>query len=359
MIRRIALAAAAIALLIAGGAYATRGLEEGRVRAFLERLREREAATAYDGARVLVFDGDKEIEFQIQQDGEGGRRVVFKGMRFGGKAPEWGGWGGRRRGEAWWLQKPWQEPVSPVWGRDWPREPREGGEPHGPRGGGWGEFTDLPGELTVHDAALAAANYRLDEEPGPAEAGRETRRVTLRPRIEGRSAYRLLVDGEKGIPLRLEVRSAGRDWRVVFRTASIDFAARPKGLAKTASTAPSTDVAALAAQVGFAVARPEYVPAGFRLVSASRWRLHRAEGVASLTYSDGLATFRVLSSTRPPWWRARPDGGARGGPVPVARCRRGAFTEYGLELDGVNVTVMGAIPEAELEEVTRSLVLAR
>lgn len=193
----------------------------------------------------------------------------------------------------------------------------------------------------LDDPELLLANYRvsLAADAGPAVAWRETRRVSVTPRRDGRPSLELLVDAETWLVLRSDLRDfEGRIWlTTLFET--LDYAAdepTPGGAERV--TAPA---AAAGRPLPLAVIRP--LPGFVRVASEER-----PDGSVREDWSDGLAAFSLVQRAQP---------AASGAGELVRRTSAGRASVSGV-FDGVLVTVTGNLPASDLEAVVGSLAAA-
>ncbi|HXG28867.1 MAG TPA: MucB/RseB C-terminal domain-containing protein [Nevskiales bacterium] len=195
-----------------------------------------------------------------------------------------------------------------------------------------------------------AAHYELEELGSAQLVGRSCRAVSVRPRDAYRYGYRMWIDEQTALPLKVELLDAeGEPLEQVMFTqisypASIeDSAFKP---ARTAAhdfvwirRQPATD--ATPAARGWTVAR---LPPGFRLVMQERQTmpgLH--EPVAHMVFTDGLAT--VSAFIAPPGVPRKLKG----------LSRRGAVSAYAHRVDDFHVTVVGEVPPATVEMIANEL----
>ena len=197
----------------------------------------------------------------------------------------------------------------------------------------------------LDDPELLLRNYTVEVDPadGPAVAWRDTRHLTVRARRPGRPSLDLLVDKETSLVLREQIRDFdGKLWLTnVFDT--IEYRAPDEPAAGVPSAEPLADSAA--------ADKPEPLP--LRVTAAPDGFVRTGGGRSQCggmreDWTDGLAAFSVIER------RAEPAaGGAREGELQRRACS-GRACVSGL-LSGVEVTISGNLPAAELESVARGL----
>lgn len=204
--------------------------------------------------------------------------------------------------------------------------------------------------FSVFNPSRSFANhYALKVADGERVAGRATRRVTVMPMDEHRYGYRLFVDQQTGLLLRSElVTSDGQPLEQIIFTAismptQIDDALLEPSISGTGFTWYTSEAPARAEQRSeFSVS---WLPPGFEM--ADRQTDPAAAGrmpVEHLVYTDGLTTVSVfIESLKKP-------GDALDGLSSM-----GAVNAYGLMLNGYQVTAVGEVPPATVENVARSV----
>jgi hypothetical protein len=314
----------ATALLLFASAEESRRAE---TREFLKEVRA-SASVPRREKRVLchVREGQPvEMTFDITRDGTRSR-AKMAGMKVNGADP----WENRRdKG----FGPPPERP-------DWKRS--DGDRPewkHGERG--TRPARPVPGDFEI-DPDRAAANYTIGVKPGLPVAERETDEATFAPRGGDRPSMRLTVDRSKRFILKMELRPIGGDWSLLFETTSID-------LSPVEAMTPST------ASVEKAEARivPLNLPTGFEHAATTQFDFYGSKGQES-KYTDGLATIRIVVSDKQPWW-PKTDQKTEAAAVPVARHRLGPNAEYGLQIEGLYVTVMGGLADETMAKILASL----
>jgi len=201
----------------------------------------------------------------------------------------------------------------------------------------------------LDDPALLLRNYTVEVDPadGPAVAWRDTRHLKIRSRRPGRPSLDLLVDKETSLVLREEMRDFdGKLWLTnVFDT--IDYRAPDE----TAAGEPPAEPLAESGSADRSAAMPLRVtapPDGFVRTGGVR---SECGGVRE-DWTDGLAAFSVIERTAEP-----AAAGVTEGELQRRACS-GRATVSG-RFSGVDVTIAGNLPAAELETVVRGLAVVR
>lgn len=194
--------------------------------------------------------------------------------------------------------------------------------------------------LAVSEAA-GLTGYRARMAGEGRVAGHAAVRIELRATDDWRYGYRLWLERESALPLRVDLLD-GED-RVVEQVAFTELQLgvtpaeadlRPSAgvpLQRYTALPPADDTA-----VAWHVPSP---PAGFRLRAARPL----PGGGAHLLYSDGLASVSVYAE--------RDDGGLRGG----MREQRGAVHARSFWLDGWQLLAIGKVPAATVERFARTM----
>jgi len=195
------------------------------------------------------------------------------------------------------------------------------------------------------DPDLLLSNYVVTVDPadGPAVAWRETRRLSIRPKRPGRPSLELLVDKERSIVLREEIRDfEGKLWLTkVFDTIEFREPDEPSTAAHAESIADprSAETSSPSLPLGVVAA-----PAGF--VRTGGDGVRDSDGFLREDWTDGLAAFSVFE-------RTPPDGAKAEGELRRSSCSSRASVSG--VFAGVEVVVVGNLPAADLESVVREL----
>jgi hypothetical protein len=201
----------------------------------------------------------------------------------------------------------------------------------------------------LDDPGLLLRNYSVEVDPadGPAVAWRDTRHLTIRARRPGRPSLDLLVDKETSLVLREQVRDFdGKLWLTnVFDT--IDYRAPDEAAADDASAEPLAEAGAAdgSAQMPLRVTAP---PDGFVRIGGVRSEC----GGLREDWTDGVAAFSVIERTAGP-----AAAGVTEGELQRRACSGRAVVSG--RFSGVDVTIAGNLPAAELETVARGLAAVR
>jgi hypothetical protein len=190
---------------------------------------------------------------------------------------------------------------------------------------------------------LLVRNYRVTEDPAPVPpvAWREARRVRIEGRRPGRPSLDLLVDAETSLVLAETGRTFdGEEWmRARFEALDVGEPADPVAAAEGEDLGDACGAEPPAGLVPLAVTA---LPAGFERLCS------RTSGCGAWVedFGDGLAAVSVLQ--RVP---------ATAGPASdeVRRSRSPGGGTLSGRVDGVEVTVSGNLPDADLMTVYRGL----
>jgi len=195
------------------------------------------------------------------------------------------------------------------------------------------------------DPDLLLANYSvsIDANDAPAVAWRETRRLTVRAKRPGRPSLDLYVDRETSLVLREEIRDfEGRLWLTkVFDTIEFRAPDEPAADAQTETLGDGRAETQTAAPLPLVVAA---APAGFVRVRGDGRR--PSDGATREDWTDGLSAFSVFERT--PGAPSTGEGELRRSSCSGRASVSGVFA-------GVEVTVTGNLPVADLEAVVRGL----
>jgi len=176
-------------------------------------------------------------------------------------------------------------------------------------------------------------------------AGYPARVVEIEPHDSWRYGYRLWLDEASDLPLRAAiVEPVHRTVLEQFMFVALETGVKPNptDLMPTTMAGPAAapaDVVALAAprwHVGDA-------PPGFAFVRAQQ-PAHDAAGAEQQVWSDGLASVSVYVEPKPA------SGPAKGG-TPAA----GVLSFYARDLGPWRITVVGDVPQATAERISRGL----
>ena len=192
-----------------------------------------------------------------------------------------------------------------------------------------GQFADAD-KLKAYEATLAGRGR---------VAGRDCQVVDLKPRDRWRYGYRLWLDRETGLPLRIALVGEGGRALEQMAFTEVDVGTPPA----EADLQPSTRQGLQRVQTlgkgkqadpGWRVQSP---PEGFELRSA-----RRLGDAVQLLYSDGLASVSVYVEPV--------AGGQRG----ESAMRRGAVNVHSLWRSGRRVVAIGKVPAATVDHFARN-----
>ncbi|ROR32124.1 MucB/RseB-like sigma(E) regulatory protein [Inmirania thermothiophila] len=191
------------------------------------------------------------------------------------------------------------------------------------------------------------AGYRLHTAGEGRVAGRRAVVVAIEPRDRYRYGYRLWLDREHALPLRVELREGGRVLETVLFTSLRVGGAIPRERFEAAPGGTRLrmhEVPAAGPQADPGRWRLGRLPPGFRLVGRGMTRLPGAgDEAVHLLISDGLAAVSVYVE----------EAGAAGGLEGLVRM--GAVSAYGRILDGHRVTAVGEVPPPTVRMVAEGI----
>ena len=213
--------------------------------------------------------------------------------------------------------------------------------------GGWAN--PISTMLPVQHRDLAHS-YRVLISGTEQIAGRETKRIEIKPRYTKLYSYRLWMDTETALPLRSETVTDDGDVveRVEFRRISFPqhipdemlVAQTPIDGFKRRTVPPPPEPTASDGESDW---RVEDLPEGFQMTALYEEETDRA-GSEHMVFSDGIASVSV--------W-VEPSGGET---KRVSGTRKlGSAYVYMGQLDGYEVTVMGEVPRDIVEQIGKSV----
>jgi len=182
-------------------------------------------------------------------------------------------------------------------------------------------------------------------------AERESQLILVQPRDDYRYGYRLWLDSESAIPLRVDLLDEGGYplEQVMFTSFSLIEDTVEAAPEKTANGAVSR-LAMPPNEIGNTVApapwRIESLPDGFKLFSHIKELLPgSSQPVDHVVFSDGLVSVSAYMELMP---NRRGLNGLS---------RMGAFNAFGIQLEDYQVTVVGEVPAKTVEHIGRAIVL--
>jgi len=282
-----------------------------------------------------------------------------------------------------------------AWGNQWPgmwvrHDARSGRTRYG--SGRWSHVEGAPNGRMPDPAAFCLdldallENYHATEGESGRYLDRDVRTLHVMPRRDGRPNLEILFDRETSLPLKVKTtRHDGTLLReAVFHKLFLgDCDVRPSFGPGFGSMGRSVDPDKADEEAGFAVWRPAYLPAGFRLVDCrvSRWM----GPCARLLYADGVTAFELWQRpvlcpaeietifAKAPGgpefhvkWHERcglralaRSGGAGPDGIAVDRHECGPHVRYELRVEGCDVTLVtrADLDPEEPMRVLRSLVV--
>ncbi len=179
-------------------------------------------------------------------------------------------------------------------------------------------------------------------------AGRKAMLLAIRPHDEFRYGHRLWLDRKTAFPLKMEL--LGGDGSLLEQVKFADINLESSISSEALKPSVSLDGFAYRSQatqrVGVAVMADwvcEDLPVGFRIISTKTEQLAGTElPVTHILYSDGLATVSVFIT------QAQKKRISR-------RSSVGGSNAYSLQLDDVQITVVGAVPAVTVEKIAKSM----
>jgi sigma-E factor negative regulatory protein RseB len=211
-------------------------------------------------------------------------------------------------------------------------------------------FTGLLPALSRATAGELDAYYELQELGSAMLAGRLCRAVAVRPRDGYRYGYRMWLDEETAVPLKLELLDARGETleQVMFTQISFPAQIDDSALAPAVDAGQFVWIRRRAAMSSAPATPPNWVagqlPPGFRLVAHEQQQMpDMQEPVEHMMFSDGLATVSAFVA---------PHGAPR---KLRGLSRRGAVTVYAQMVDDFHVTVVGEVPQATVEQIAGQL----
>jgi sigma-E factor negative regulatory protein RseB len=179
-------------------------------------------------------------------------------------------------------------------------------------------------------------------------AGRMAVMLAIRPHDEYRFGHRLWLDRETGFPLQTKLMDADGEpiEQVKFAAISLDEEIHANALAPSMNTESFRWFTQPKRKINHNVVSPwqsDELPAGFRVVSTHEENLSgRDANVIHILYSDGLANVSVFIEPAIDKKFAK-------------RSRVGASNSYSLQIDGFQVTAVGEVPAATVEQIASSM----
>ena len=173
-------------------------------------------------------------------------------------------------------------------------------------------------------------------------AGRKAVMLAIRPHDDFRFGYRIWLDVATGFPLQTTLLGDDGDAieEVKFADISLNRAIDASALAPSISTESfrwfTQPQRSIVPDVDSTWSSDD-IPPGFRIVSAQR-----ESTVTHILYSDGLANVSVFIEP------AKEEKIAR-------RSRVGATNSFSIEIDGNQITAVGEVPAATVEQIAMSM----
>lgn len=210
----------------------------------------------------------------------------------------------------------------------------------------------LLGSVSHFSPEQLKAHYKVVDEGTTRSAGRKCHIIAIRPRDKYRYGYRMLIDTQTDLPLKLDLLDHGQRLEQMMFT-EVSF---PKSISDS-EFVPSYDVH------GFRIVRHQAVhvsesasdaaeeawhatdlPAGFKLAEDGVRQLGSNASVRQMLFTDGVAT--VSAFIAPAGLRAPLKGATR----------MGAVNAYGDIVDKTQITVVGEVPAITARQIAKNLV---
>jgi len=180
-------------------------------------------------------------------------------------------------------------------------------------------------------------------------AGRKAVMLAIRPHDEFRFGHRLWLDTETGFPLQTALIGDGGDAieQVKFADINLDQEIHADALSPSISIENFRWFTTPRREIVQAVDSPwesDGLPVGFKVVSTHKEELPGKDApVTHVLYSDGLASVSVF--TEP----------ANASNNFAKRSRVGASHSYSTRISGYQVTAVGEVPAATVEQIAKSM----
>ncbi|WP_423820935.1 MucB/RseB C-terminal domain-containing protein [Salinisphaera sp. SPP-AMP-43] len=210
----------------------------------------------------------------------------------------------------------------------------------------------LLGSIAHFSAGQLKANYAVLDQGKTRSAGRDCRIVEIRPKDQFRYGYKMLIDAETQLPLKLELLKDGKRLEQLMFT-DVSF---PKSV-------PDSEFVSSYDLHGFRVVRHESVhvseqpsaaaedrwqandlPPGFELAEDGVRQVTPSASVRQMLFTDGVAT--VSAFIAPAGLRAPLKGATR----------MGAVNAYGDIVGNTQITVVGEVPAITARRIAENLV---
>ncbi|MDA3921534.1 MAG: MucB/RseB C-terminal domain-containing protein [Salinisphaera sp.] len=209
----------------------------------------------------------------------------------------------------------------------------------------------LLGSVTRFSTKQLRAHYKVVDKGTERFAGRSCRVISIQPRDRYRYGYRMLIDQQKQLPLKLELRQGNKVLEQLIFT-EISF---PKSI-------PGKDFLATYDVSGFRVVKHEAIhvqdqasvpeddwkakdlPPGFELAEDGVRQVTKHGFVRQMLFTDGVAT--VSAFIAPAGLRAPLKGATR----------MGAVNAYGDVVGDMQITVVGEVPAVTARKIAQNLI---
>lgn len=212
---------------------------------------------------------------------------------------------------------------------------------HARRQRSWERLHSASSAAPDGDIDVALSNYNVRLVGDNTTIGRKTYVVLATPKRAGESVLRLWIDKQNYLILRSQVEKPG-----VGVTSSSSFnsiSINPPDISRSAFVVPAREKSApKVGKLDFSVAKPRYLPKGYKLVGQTRNRVN-AHLVVHLQFSNGVNTISLFER--------RSRGDAKAPKVPDRFSSVMTWTRH-----EVLFTLIGDLPRAELQKIADSTI---
>lgn len=209
----------------------------------------------------------------------------------------------------------------------------------------------LLGAVTEFSTRQLRANYRVADKGSERFAGRSCRVISIQPKDQYRYGYRMLIDQEKNLPLKLELVQHDEVLeQLMFTQISFPKTISDKEFLANYDVSGYRVVKHEAIHVKDETNMPEdswtaaNLPPGFELAEDGVRQVTQDGFVRQMLFTDGVAT--VSAFIAPAGLRAPLKGATR----------MGAMNAYGDIVDNTQITVVGEVPAITARRIAKSLI---
>lgn len=186
---------------------------------------------------------------------------------------------------------------------------------------------------------VALQNYRVRLIGSQKTIGRDAYVVLAAPKRAGESVLRLWIDKQTYLTLRTQVEKPSGE--VASSTSFSTIGVNPSGISRSAfAVLARPKAAAKVVRLDFRVAKPRYLPKGYKYVGVTTGRVN-GRPYAHLQFSNGVNTVSLF--------QRRSEGNARAPKVPDHLVSVMTWTKHEMLF-----TLIGDLPRAELAKIANS-----